>query len=679
MSDPQTTGPIVFLACPPPTEPAVCRAVLESIAAQTVSDVRCFAVDSWRDIESDPLNVEFGIPPAGRASLIVRQPATLDPTAVECALWVLDSHPEVGLTRGTLTRPTEAKPFPNDFQAQEFLKNPGILGAAFVLRDPGSDLSATDPLVAAAEQLGRGEGLFTSQPFGRELIATDEKPAAISDPDLRNAIVESRTLCAFRPKHDRFVQVPTSPATITTESVSGSDHIVFLVPHFAMGGSDKFTLDLARGLQNDHECTVSFVSTLSRLDDWQGEFTDLSDQVYPLQRFLNRPDFPRFIAQHIRSTQPLAVIVTHSQLSYQLLPFLRAECPETPFVDYLHIDEPDWRDGGYPGLSAEYTELLDHTFTSSQHLKEWLASRGGDEAMTTVATTNIDPDDWDPVRSEQDGADLRRENEISESDALILFAGRLVEQKQPRVLAETIRELLNRGADDFTVVVAGDGPDRDWLTAFWDEHQLNHRVRMLGQVSPRAIRAWMATADIFFIPSQNEGIALANFEAMAMQCAVVGADVGGQRELISPECGTLISPEGSGEALVTQYVDALECLILEPEKRKSMGTAARQRICERFRLADAVDQILSKIRDLPQPSPPPAGNHFIRRHLNEVIEQFRLEQELFLAKAPKAALEARINKLETKLEQEIRNRLSASEQPSEPSKRRRKFWQGRNK
>jgi glycosyltransferase involved in cell wall biosynthesis len=51
----------------------------------------------------------------------------------------------------------------------------------------------------------------------------------------------------------------------------------------------------------------------------------------------------------------------------------------------------------------------------------------------------------------------------------------------------------------------------------------------------------MAATDIFFLPSQWEGIALTLFEAMAMQLVPVAADVGGQRELVTPDCGFLIS------------------------------------------------------------------------------------------------------------------------------------------
>ena len=66
---------------------------------------------------------------------------------------------------------------------------------------------------------------------------------------------------------------------------------------------------------------------------------------------------------------------------------------------------------------------------------------------------------------------------------------------------------------------------------------------MLGGVPNEKMRDLLAAADIFFLPSRWEGIALAIYEAMSMGVAVVGAIVGGQAELVTPECGVLI-PRG---------------------------------------------------------------------------------------------------------------------------------------
>ena len=58
--------------------------------------------------------------------------------------------------------------------------------------------------------------------------------------------------------------------------------------------------------------------------------------------------------------------------------------------------------------------------------------------------------------------------------------------------------------------------------------------------SNRRIKDLLNAADIFFLPSQMEGISVAIYEAMSMGIVSVGADVGGQSELVTETCGFLI-------------------------------------------------------------------------------------------------------------------------------------------
>jgi len=77
---------------------------------------------------------------------------------------------------------------------------------------------------------------------------------------------------------------------------------------------------------------------------------------------------------------------------------------------------------------------------------------------------------------------------------------------------------------------------------------------------------------------------------MSCGLAPVGADVGGQRELITPECGFLL-PTGSEDEEVQQYSQILEDLIHNSTKRKQMGNVSRMRIVSHFRLDQMVEQM----------------------------------------------------------------------------------------
>lgn len=168
----------------------------------------------------------------------------------------------------------------------------------------------------------------------------------------------------------------------------------------------------------------------------------------------------------------------------------------------------------------------------------------------------------------------------------------MVDQKQPRVLAKTARKLSQEG-EQFLVVVVGDGPLLPWLRSYVRRNRLEGSVRILGSQPNARTRQLIGVADCVFLPSKNEGIAAAFYEAMALGVPVVGADVGGQRELVTPECGVLVE-RGKEDKEAERYTRVLAELLRDPERRQKMGEAGRKRIQESFML-DAMGRRMESI------------------------------------------------------------------------------------
>ena len=70
------------------------------------------------------------------------------------------------------------------------------------------------------------------------------------------------------------------------------------------------------------------------------------------------------------------------------------------------------------------------------------------------------------------------------------------------------------------------------------------------------------------------------YQAMAMAVVPVVAEVGGCVELVTPECGYLVSDRENAQA----YVAAIREL-LDDKRRQEMASAARQRMLDHFSLA----------------------------------------------------------------------------------------------
>ena len=290
-----------------------------------------------------------------------------------------------------------------------------------------------------------------------------------------------------------------------------------------------------------------------------------------MHHFLAPRDYPRFLRYLIGSRQIQTVLITHSELGYELLPYLRAHAPDVTYVDYCHIEEESWKGGGYPRMSVDSQELLDLNIVSSRHLAEWMKLRGADADRIRVCHTNVDTERWRP--DPEGRAQTRRELGLDESVGLILFAGRLHPQKKPHVLAKTLHRLQQEQVP-FVAVLAGDGPERPWLESFVAKRKLSQRVRLLGEVSTERLQELMQAADVFFLPSQWEGIALTLFEAMSSGIPVVASNVGGQSELVTPDCGLLLAPDGQDDE-PSQYAEALGQVLRDPQRRQAMGAAAR--------------------------------------------------------------------------------------------------------
>jgi len=107
--------------------------------------------------------------------------------------------------------------------------------------------------------------------------------------------------------------------------------------------------------------------------------------------------------------------------------------------------------------------------------------------------------------------------------------------------------------------------------------------------------AIMAASDICALPVlDGEGLSRAVIEAMAYSVPAIVTPVGGNTELIiDEECG-LVVPVGDEPALAA----AMERMTDNPEWRRRMGAAARERIATHFRIDDTVEKTLALYQEI---------------------------------------------------------------------------------
>jgi glycosyltransferase involved in cell wall biosynthesis len=428
-----------------------------------------------------------------------------------------------------------------------------------------------------------------------------------------------------------FTPLPPAEAPFANQlSPQGRRRLLLLLPNLNAGGVATVALAMLARLQRagDHLTVCATDFGPQALEDAFARHAAL----FVLDRFLERADRPRFLVYLIRSRQIDAVLLHDSVLGYRLLPFLRAHCPSVALLDYCHMREPIYANEGQPGFSAEYHELLDMHLASSEALRCWLVGRGVPAERCATLYAGLDAQHWrpDPELRRQ----VRAELGLGEQEALLLFAGRMTPQKQPWLLADILLHLERRGLP-FRCLAAGDGPELPKLRAALRRHGLERRTFLPGQVEPERMHALMVAADVFLLPSAYEGLAVTLFEAMASGAVPVAADTGGQRELVTPECGLLL-PLGGRQA--ERYAAAVEWLLRAPRQREAMARAGRRRVeallAESLvspRLDELVEQALWLARERPQPRVSPGAATVATSAAVELLRHYERNRRFGLA------------------------------------------------
>jgi glycosyltransferase involved in cell wall biosynthesis len=364
-----------------------------------------------------------------------------------------------------------------------------------------------------------------------------------------------------------------------------------ILPWLEFGGADHFHLNLAKGLVC-RGWSVTIATTQESMNVWLPYFSRVVPDIALLSSFLGPKEYPSFLGHLIQTRSVDAVFLSSTRIGYSLLPYLRSAFPTLPIVDYCHMEE-HWQLGGYPGLSLTHDQLTDMTAVTSAHLRDWMTRRGGDAQRISVVPIGINHDVWRPDADAR--AQVRRELNVADDIPLLLYAGRIEMQKQPDVMAQTVLRLRRAGLR-FVVAVAGDGRELPWLRAFVASRKLQDVVRFLGVVPLERMPGLTAASDVLFLPSRYEGIALTIYEAMACGVAVVSADVGGQRELVTPGCGKLVVP-GPLHAEAERYTAALSQLLFHADERQAMGEAGRERVASHFRLEGTISAMAALLAE----------------------------------------------------------------------------------
>lgn len=174
------------------------------------------------------------------------------------------------------------------------------------------------------------------------------------------------------------------------------------------------------------------------------------------------------------------------------------------------------------------------------------------------------------------GADLSgflpQSSKSTEGPLKLICVARLIERKGQHHLIQAIKQ-LNTTDLDVTLDLVGTGDSLKDYQQLTQQLGLEGRVNFSGYVPREEIGRWYQQADIFVLPSYNEGMSLAALEAMAAGLPLLLTRTGGTADLVKDGV--------NGYTFNWADVDSMANFIYrmgqDRQCLKKMGQASRQR------------------------------------------------------------------------------------------------------
>ena len=177
-----------------------------------------------------------------------------------------------------------------------------------------------------------------------------------------------------------------------------------------------------------------------------------------------------------------------------------------------------------------------HLIAVSQALKDALVALDIPSEKVTVLRNGVDLTNFRPVDRTASRAKLDL------TGPTLLSVGHLIERKGHDLVVGAMSSL-----PEFTLLIAGEGPERPNLTRQITQLGLGDRVRLLGAIPHSELREIYGAADGLVLASSREGWPNVLLEAMACGTPVVASNIWGNPEVVAkPEAGRLMAERSSG-------------------------------------------------------------------------------------------------------------------------------------
>jgi glycosyltransferase involved in cell wall biosynthesis len=368
----------------------------------------------------------------------------------------------------------------------------------------------------------------------------------------------------------------------------GPPRVLRLITRLNVGGPARQALLLSRHLPPEFPTTLAAGTPTEA----EGELTD--DQVevrrVPLVRPL-RPDIDaRAVVAVRRLLRETGARLVHTHMAKAGTVGRSAAWSVHPRPRTVHTFHGHVLDGYFsPAVRRTFIEIerrlargTDVLVAISDEIRdELLDLRIGRPDQYRVIPLGFDLGPFFAVDGQR--GDLRRRLNLGPDVPLVVALGRLVPIKDHLTLFEAMARV-----PDAHLAVVGDGELRASLEARVAQMRLGDRIHFTGWMTD--VASVLSDVDVVALTSRNEGTPVSLIEAAACGRASVATKVGGVGMVVEDGVNGYLTRPGDAVG----FAAAVERLLAEPETRRGMGLAGRERVRQRF----SQERLLSDIRAL---------------------------------------------------------------------------------
>lgn len=354
--------------------------------------------------------------------------------------------------------------------------------------------------------------------------------------------------------------------------------IAFCITELEPGGAERNLMELATRL--DPERFAAQVYCLAGPPDNPVLIERLQAHGIPIHyldasRSLSAPIALVKLTRLLRQQRPQ--IVQSFLFHANILGTLAARFSRVPHVlTGIRVAEHGRR--SHIALARSTSRLVDRHVCVSSAVADFMRNAGLPCEKLVVIPNGVDL-----VRFESATACLPESLGLPAGRQLLLFVGRLDEQKGANRLLEILPGVFADHAE-CDLALVGDGPARPALERRAAQLGLAGRVHFLGWRAeiPEILKA----SQLLVLPSKWEGMPNVVLEAMAAGRAVVAFDVEGVAELLGPTGGPQIAERNSSAAFAAH----LRSLLEKPALRNELGIQNQRRVKQHFTLEQMVSR-----------------------------------------------------------------------------------------